>query len=74
MREHTWYIHEGVPRWAGGNRRGVSPALPRNGDVLFERGEGHAIFVVRCPAQNIVGPTQGPLTLANSHRCRRQDF
>jgi hypothetical protein len=34
-----------VPRWAGRNRRRESPALPRNGDVLFEGGEGQAIFV-----------------------------
>ena len=50
MREHTWYIHEGAPQWAGRNRRGESPALPRNGDVLFEGGEGQAIFV--CDVQH----------------------
>jgi hypothetical protein len=61
MREHTWYIHEGVPWWAGRNPRGESPALRRNDDVFFEGGEGQAIFVCASSTE-YRGPDAGALT------------
>jgi hypothetical protein len=45
-----YVVHtRGVPRCAGRNRCGESPALTRNGDVPFEGGDIQVIFVCDVP-------------------------
>ena len=62
MRERTWYMHQG---FRGGREAAVAEGarLPLETAVLFSR-EGKArryLCAMRCPARNIVGPTQRAL-------------